>query len=308
MCSKPFLWILGIGFSFIAILSGCNKETTESVPKVYADSSRTITLPVDSVTLSGSATNTDGGVKGWLWSEVSGPNVPVIEDEGSPSTTITGLTTGMYIFQLMVVDSNGATGVGEVTITVNSPSSLVLRTFFSWGRFETHFQGNATQDYTDTTAPELDAATWTVQGSTMDARGAFVFNMGSMPANVPVKSALLSLYSNHSPINGNMVDANYGSTNAFYISRIGNAWNHSTTFWANQPVLDSTGEVLIPQTNQSFLDVTNVDVTTMVNNMISSGNYGFEIRLQTEQIYNSRIFYSSIGSDSTKWPKLVVSY
>jgi hypothetical protein len=78
--------------------------------------------------------------------------------------------------------------------------------------------------------------------------------------------------------------------------------------WANQPGLDTAGQVLIPQTNQSFLDVTNVDVTTMVNNMISSGNYGFEIRMQTEQIYNSRMFYSSAGSDSTKWPKLVVGY
>jgi hypothetical protein len=311
MILKTFFYSLVSASCFIAILSGCQKAQTTPVhvPKVYADSSRTITLPVDSVRLNGSATDTGGRVVAWLWSEVSGPNVPVIHTEGSPSTTISGLTAGVYVFQLMVLDSAGGTGVGKVTITVNPAiSTQVLSTFFEWGRYESHWQGNSTQNLSDPNAPELSAITWTRNGDLFYGRDAFVFNMSSLPAGLPVKSARLSLYSNHNPINGDQVNANSGSTNAFYISRINSAWDHATTSWANQPGIDTTGQVLIPQTNQSFLDVTDVDVTKMVNKMISTGNYGFKIQLQTEQIYNSRIFYSSIASDSTKRPRLVVSY
>jgi hypothetical protein len=168
--------------------------------------------------------------------------------------------------------------------------------------------GNSVHDMSDISAPELDAFTWTVNGEVFYGRAAFVFNMGGLTPGVPVTSAKLSLYSNHTPINGDHTDANYGSTNAFYISRIASAWDHSTTVWPNQPPIDTTGQVLIPQTNQSFLDVTDVDVTTMVNKMISNGNYGFKIQLQNEQIYNSRVFYSGAAADSSKRPRLVVSY
>jgi hypothetical protein len=318
MPTKHVPSFLAILTCFVSVVGGCKKTETItktiidtfpiSVPKVYADSSRTITLPVDSVRLNGSATDPTGEIAAWLWSEVSGPNVAVIQTAGSPSTTISGLTTGVYVFQLMVVDTGGGTGVGQVTVTVHPATTITLRTLFDWGRYETYFQDYATTDITNINANELDATAWTYGGIFGLGRSAFVFNMGGLLPNTPVRSALLSLYSNHSPASGNMVDANYGSTNAFYISRIGNAWDHATTLWPNQPGLDTVGQVLIPQSNQSYLDITNVDVTTMVNNMISSGNYGFEIRLQTEQIYNSRMFYSTIESDSTRWPKLVVSY
>jgi hypothetical protein len=295
----------------VLMMTSCQKTETppDPVPKVYADSSRTITLPVDSVQLNGKATDVGGKVVAWLWSEVSGPNVPLIHTEGSPSTLVSGLTVGVYVFQLMAVDSAGDTGVGQVTITVKPGIGMqVLTTFFEWGRFETHWQGNDVHDMSDITAPELDAGTWTVYGELFNIRAGFLFNMGGLPAGVPVKSARLSLYSNHSPINGDHVNANAGSNNAFYISRIATAWDHATAVWANQPAIDTVGQVLIPSTNQGFLDVTDVDVTKMVNNMISHGNYGFKIQLQTEQLYNIRVFYSSAVSDTTKHPRLVVTY
>ncbi len=46
----------------------------------------------------------------------------------------------------------------------------------------------------------------------------------------------------------------------------------------------------------------------MVNNMITSGNYGFKIQLQNEAIYNIRVFCSARYADSTRYPKLVVSF
>jgi hypothetical protein len=305
-------------FSFsLLFFIGCQKTTPvqkDPKPVVYADSSRTITLPIDSVRLTGSATDTGGKVVAWLWSEVSGPNVPVIRTEGLPSTVINGLIPGVYVFQLMVLDSAGDAGVNTVTITVNGlskqPTSLTFYTSTGSGSpFELHMMGNGvTADMTAYPAPELDADTWTVNGIVYYVRAGFRFNMDALPAGTSVKSAYLSLYSNHSPNNGNLVDANYGSSNAFYINRINSSWNPATTTWATQPGIDTTDHVLIPHTDSAFLDLVNIDVTAMVNRMIALGNYGFKIQLQNESIYNSRIFYSSAVADSTKRPTLIVNY
>lgn len=304
------LVLIGLG---LFTMASCQKKVTVTnhPPKVYADSSRTITLPLDSVSLHGSAVDTNGKVVAWLWSEVSGPNVPVIRTEGSPSTVISNLVAGTYVFQLMVLDSAGETGVAFVTVNVNTAASQPVSYTLNTGSgtpFEMHLMGNANSDISQYPAPELDAVAWTRFGDITYGRAAFRFDMSGVPAGKPVKSAYLSLYSNHTPNNGDLVNANSGTTNAFYITRISSSWNPQTTTWAAQPATDTVGQVLIPQSTSSFQDVINVDVTTMVNRMIANGNYGFKIQLQNETIYNSRIFYSSAVTDSTKRPALVVNY
>ena len=134
------------------------------------------------------------------------------------------------------------------------------------------------------------------------------FNFTGIPSGSPIKSATLHLFSDTLPQNGNLVDANYGSNNDFFIQRVKSSWPADrTTTWDTQPQADTAGEVHIPQTSQSFLNLS-VDVTTMVNNMLVNGNYGFVIRLNTGTYYNSRIFCSSIYADSTRRPYLTVTY
>ena len=103
MNCKPFL--LGSTILGIAVLYGCQKTAPAIIPpapSVNAGASQTITLPVDSVRLTGSATDSASKINAYLWSEVSGPNVPVIASEGSPSTEVRGMVPGIYIFQLML--------------------------------------------------------------------------------------------------------------------------------------------------------------------------------------------------------------
>ena len=73
----------------------------------------------------GSATDTDGTVTGYLWTKLSGPSGPVITSPTSPTTTITGLTPGTYVYQLQATDNNGATGVDNVTILVTANQNPV---------------------------------------------------------------------------------------------------------------------------------------------------------------------------------------
>jgi hypothetical protein len=179
---KLFAAALGLvlGFSFFS----CQKTNTSSrkPPVVTAGLSQTISLPTDTVVLSGYATDSSSTIVAYLWSQVSGPNAAFIQDDGSKTTVVTGFVPGTYIFQLEATDTFGLTGV------------------------------------------------------------------------------------------------------------------------------DTTDEILMPQTNLSTLDLPNIDVTQLVKNMLANGNNGFEIRLQDEQIYNSRIFCSSSYSDTTKIPTLYITY
>jgi hypothetical protein len=91
-------------------------------PVVNAGSNQTITLPVSSVTLSGSATDADGTIASYLWTKVSGTG-GTISNPSSASTTVTGLSAGSYVFNLKATDNAGGTGNRTVTITVNAAST-----------------------------------------------------------------------------------------------------------------------------------------------------------------------------------------
>lgn len=307
--------ILFLAVLFTLFLGACKKETTVTYvqpnrkpPVVNAGPSQAITLPVDSVLLTGSATDTGSKVVSYLWSEVSGPNVPLISSEGSLSTKVHGLTAGVYIFQLTATDTFGLTGVDTLQITVNPPGPITLISNHNLNEVE-YIGNGGSPDQTTPLSTELGAEAWTIGGVTVFVRTAFHFDLSSLPHGIPVKSAKLTLYSNPTPNTANLTTPNAGSNNAMYIQRVNSAWaTTSGVNWASQPTVDTTGQVSIPHTNATSLDLIDVDVTKLVNGMLSTPYYGFMIRLQNEAIYNSRIFCSSNYSDASKHPKLVISY
>jgi len=298
------------------LLFSCQKTTSvveRKPPVVNAGPSQTLTLPSDTVYLSGKVTDSASTISGYLWSEVSGPNVALIFAEGSLSTGVTGLVPGTYIFQLMATDSFGLTGVDTMQVIVNSAVKINVPITLAPidNPNELEFIGSASDNlFVSGSTPqyprELGAEMWTINSTPVAVRSIVQFDLSSVGANFA--SAQLSLYSNPTPYTANLSTPNYGTSNAFYIQRVNEAWQPINQYWLTQPTTDTTAEVLIPQTNLSTLDLTNVDVTQLVKNMIASGNYGFEIRLQNEVTYNSRIFCSSSYSDTTKRPQLVITY
>src|SRR4051812_13731709 len=107
-----------IAISSIALLSSCKKYENNKVPVADAGSPQTVQLPGDSATLQGTGTDKDGTIAGYLWSELSGPNAATIVTDGSATTIVDHLSAGVYIFQLMVVDNEGATGLDTVSVNV----------------------------------------------------------------------------------------------------------------------------------------------------------------------------------------------
>ena len=88
-----FLLISGL------FLTGCQKETSSfspnlTAPTANAGPSQSIQIPVTSVILNGSGHSDNGPIVGYLWSLVSGPNVPAILSPSSPTTVVNNLVAG----------------------------------------------------------------------------------------------------------------------------------------------------------------------------------------------------------------------
>jgi alpha-tubulin suppressor-like RCC1 family protein len=91
-----------------------------NAPTANAGSNESVTLPTNSVTLTGTAHGNGGAtITSTLWSQVSGPNTATISNLWNLSTSVTGLVQGTYIFQLTATDNNGLTGTDVVSVTVN---------------------------------------------------------------------------------------------------------------------------------------------------------------------------------------------
>jgi hypothetical protein len=292
------------------LFTSCTKEDAPDLnpPQANAGDPQIVQLPKDSVTLTGTGKSSNGTIKGYLWSLISGPNRPLIATEGAAQTKVYGLVRGTYLFQFMVTDSVGLTGVDTVSVKVTSAPVDTLTLQPANNPNEGFIYTHLNEQGMVYNVPEFSATAWTIDGSYVAIRGMFRFDMGSIPAGARIVSAKLSIYSNPEPKNGDLQNANAGPDNSMYLSRITSSWNPSTVNWTNQPATETNGRVAVPHTTSSMLDLLDLDVTTMVSRMQTEGNFGFMIKLQNEAIYNSRIFCSSKFAVAAKHPKLVIVY
>lgn len=155
-------------------------------PNVTAGSNQTIKLPVNSVTLSGIASDPDGTIVSYLWEKVSGGAATIVTPKQA-STAINGLVQGSYQFKLTVTDNQGATAFATVNIvvqpadtqtTTNTGTASVAPTYESAGLYWTG-HGRTISDTVWVKYRVQGASAWT-QGfwNLLDTRAT-----GNRPAN-----------------------------------------------------------------------------------------------------------------------------
>jgi hypothetical protein len=93
-------------------------------PVANAGGDQTITLPVNTVTQTGSGTDTDGTISSYQWTWLSGPSQYTVVSPRQAQTVINNLIQGTYQFQLTVTDNQGATSTDIVVITVNKGANI----------------------------------------------------------------------------------------------------------------------------------------------------------------------------------------
>lgn len=109
----------GVEFTRIA-----SNEIPNAAPIPDAGTDQTITLPTTTVNLTGSATDSDGSVAGYLWQKLDGPACTIVSPTNQ-NTAVTGLSAGEYIFQLTATDNLGLSASDTVTISVKVASSNI---------------------------------------------------------------------------------------------------------------------------------------------------------------------------------------
>ncbi len=94
-------------------------------PVADAGIDQTITLPVNSGILNGSAsTDPDNNITAYAWTKISGPSSFSINNAGTVQAQITNLVAGVYQFELKVTDAGGLFDRDTVQVqvaTVNPP-------------------------------------------------------------------------------------------------------------------------------------------------------------------------------------------
>ena len=85
----------------------------EASLKADAGNDISLVLPINTTLLKGIAT---GNVTNYSWTKIAGPDQYAITSPSSPSTTITSLTIGKYIFQFKVFNSAGDSAIATVNV------------------------------------------------------------------------------------------------------------------------------------------------------------------------------------------------
>ena len=149
------------------------------------------------------------------------------------------------------------------------------------------------------------ANAWTA-GDFFVQRSLLKFDLSAIPADAQIKDAKLSLwcniYTHHYQIDS--------GDNVSYLQRITSAWQENTVTWNTQPSVTSNDQVQLARSISNTQDYLDIDVTTLTKEMFANQNlnYGFMLRLVTEELYRCIVFASSDCLDPAIWPQLVVTY
>lgn len=80
-------------------------------------------LPANYAACNGSATDPDGSVQAYAWSQVSGPSTATLENKYTKCLKASNLVAGTYTFRMKATDDKGAYDTDDVKVTITTVSS-----------------------------------------------------------------------------------------------------------------------------------------------------------------------------------------
>ena len=126
-------------------------------PVADAGPDRNVLLPTSSLTLDGSATDADGTIDTYAWTQIGGPNTATLAGEDTENLTVSNLIAGTYSFQLMVTDNDGNTDSDSALVNVVpiGGGGVVTGELKKWHKTTITFEGPTVSE-TDVVNPFLD--------------------------------------------------------------------------------------------------------------------------------------------------------
>jgi hypothetical protein len=104
----------------VNVLSAVQGKPVNAPPVAYAGTDKVITFPDNTVSLTGSATDSDGTISTYAWTKVSG-GAATMTNANTNKVSLSGLVAGAYIFRLTVTDNAGGTHYDDASVIVNVP-------------------------------------------------------------------------------------------------------------------------------------------------------------------------------------------
>lgn len=111
----------------------CINQPVNQIPTANAGSDKSMTLPPNSISITGTGNDPDGTISGFIWTKISGPASYAITNNTSATVTFNNLVEGVYTFRLTVVDNKGASASDDVNITVNPTPATGYTLVYSTG-------------------------------------------------------------------------------------------------------------------------------------------------------------------------------
>lgn len=96
---------------------------TSVAPLTNAGDNQIILLPTTSATLSGNVVAVTSAIASYQWTKLSGGSA-TIANQNSLSTSVTGLSKGIYVFNLQATDVNGLQSSSTVQVIVDSNRTI----------------------------------------------------------------------------------------------------------------------------------------------------------------------------------------
>ena len=88
-----------------------------TLPVTNAGVDKSVTLPVSSVNLVGSATDTDGNIISYVWAQLNGPSA-TITNANTSTIILSNLFVGTYTFRCTATDNKGGTSHDDMILNV----------------------------------------------------------------------------------------------------------------------------------------------------------------------------------------------
>lgn len=93
-------------------------------PVSHAGADKSITLPTDTVVITGSGTDSDGTIASYAWTQVSGPSTATLSGATTATLTPSNMIQGTYVFRLTVTDNIGDSATDDMSVFVNPAANL----------------------------------------------------------------------------------------------------------------------------------------------------------------------------------------
>ncbi len=247
------------------------------------------------------------------------PNQDYILNVSSLVQDMIGIPSSNYGFMLRLVtesywrcmifassDYSNAALHPKLEITYRLDSCIVLQPDSSKG--EDAIVSDNSPDLNYGTIEDIRPMAWTLGGVPFVDRSFLRFDLNAIPSNAIIQEATLTLYNNPTSSASSGHSSLTGSDESALLRVLG-PWAENTITWNNQPATDNVNQIILPQDtnpNQNYI----LNVATLVQDMVSnpSSNYGFMLRLVTENYYRCLIFASSDHPNSSLHPKLEICY